>query len=57
MLRKNVRLQYWFRITDGNQAEVCGELPHRKGLRLPAIAADPAGVYHEDEFDENRVKY
>jgi hypothetical protein len=41
MLRQNVRLQYPFRITDGNRAEVYGELPNRKGLILPAIAADP----------------
>jgi hypothetical protein len=30
---------------------------HRKGMKLPVIAADPAAVYHEDAFHENRVKY
>jgi hypothetical protein len=30
---------------------------HRKGMKLPAIVAERAAVYHEDEFDENRVKY
>jgi hypothetical protein len=30
---------------------------HRKGMELPAIVAEPAAVYQEDAFDENRVKY
>jgi hypothetical protein len=30
---------------------------HRKGMKLPAIVAAPAAVYHKDAFDENRVKY
>jgi hypothetical protein len=30
---------------------------HRKGMKLPAIVAELAAVYHEDAFDENRVKY
>jgi hypothetical protein len=30
---------------------------HRKGTKLPAIVAELAAVYHEDAFDENRVKY
>jgi hypothetical protein len=30
---------------------------HRKGMKLPAIPAELAAVYHEDAFDENRVKY
>jgi hypothetical protein len=30
---------------------------HRKGMKLPAIAAELATVYHKDAFDENRVKY
>jgi hypothetical protein len=32
---------------------------HRKEMKLPAIVAEPepAAVYHEDAFDENRVKY
>jgi hypothetical protein len=30
---------------------------HRKGIKLPAIVAERAGVYHKDAFDENRVQY
>jgi hypothetical protein len=30
---------------------------HRKGMKLPAIVAERASVYHEDGFDENRMKY
>jgi hypothetical protein len=30
---------------------------HRKGMKLPAIVAEFATVYHGDAFDENRVKY
>jgi hypothetical protein len=30
---------------------------HRKGLKLPAIVAELAAVYHEDAFDENGMKY
>jgi hypothetical protein len=30
---------------------------HRKGMKLLAIVAELAAVYHEDAFDENRVKY
>jgi hypothetical protein len=30
---------------------------HRKGMKLPAMLAGPAAVYHEAAFDENRVKY
>jgi hypothetical protein len=30
---------------------------HRKGMKLPAIVAELAAVYHEDAFDENSVKY
>jgi hypothetical protein len=30
---------------------------HRKGMKLPAIVAKLAPVYHEDAIDENRVKY
>jgi hypothetical protein len=30
---------------------------HRKGMKLPATVAELAPVYHEDAFDENRVKY
>jgi hypothetical protein len=31
--------------------------PYRKGMKLPAIVAGRAAVYHEDSFNENRVKY
>jgi hypothetical protein len=30
---------------------------HCKGMKLPAILAKPAAVYHEDAFDESRVEY
>jgi hypothetical protein len=30
---------------------------HRKGMKLPAIVAELAAFYHEDAFDENRVRY
>jgi hypothetical protein len=30
---------------------------HRKGMKLPAIFAELVVIYHEDAFDENRVKY
>jgi hypothetical protein len=30
---------------------------HRKGMKLPAIIAELAAVYHEDAFDESREKY
>jgi hypothetical protein len=30
---------------------------HRKGTKLPAIIAELAAAYHEDAFDENRMKY
>jgi hypothetical protein len=30
---------------------------HRKGMKLPEIVAELAVVYHENAFDENRVKY
>jgi hypothetical protein len=29
---------------------------HGKRMELPAIVAEPAAVYHEDAFDENRIK-
>jgi hypothetical protein len=29
---------------------------HCKGVKLPAIVAEPATVYREDAFDKNRVK-
>jgi hypothetical protein len=30
---------------------------HRKGTKLYAIVVELAAVYHEEAFDENRVKY
>jgi hypothetical protein len=30
---------------------------HRKGMILSALVAEPAAVYHEDAFDDYRVKY
>jgi hypothetical protein len=30
---------------------------HRKGMKQAAIVAELAAVYHEDAFNENRVKY
>jgi hypothetical protein len=38
------------------QRDVVNRL-HRKRMRLPAIGAELAAVYHEDAFDKNRVKY
>jgi hypothetical protein len=29
---------------------------HHKGMKLPVIVAAPAAVYHEDAFDENKMK-
>jgi hypothetical protein len=28
-----------------------------QGMNLPEVVAEPASVYQEDTFDENRVKY
>jgi hypothetical protein len=30
---------------------------HRKRMKLLVIVAELAAAYHEDVFDENRVKY
>jgi hypothetical protein len=30
---------------------------HCKEMKLPVILAKPAAVYHEDAFDENKVKF
>jgi hypothetical protein len=43
-------------MTDGNRAEAVVSYLSRKGMKLPAIVAELAAVYHEDAFDENRVK-
>jgi hypothetical protein len=29
----------------------------RKGMKLPAIVAGPTAIYHEDAFNEDKVKY
>jgi hypothetical protein len=49
----NIRLELHMEI---EQRYVVSYL-HRKWMKLPAIVAEPAAVYHEDAFDENRVKY
>jgi hypothetical protein len=56
MRREKVRLQYTFTITDGNRAEVSGELPPSRGDETAIIVA-LATVDHKDTFDENKVKY
>jgi hypothetical protein len=55
--RGNIRLQYPFRITDGNQAGICSEVPPPQGMKLAAIVAGLAAVDHKDAFEANRVKY
>jgi hypothetical protein len=57
MLRENIRLQYPFRITDGNRAGYVVSYLHHKGMKLPAIVAERAVAYYEYAFDENIVKY
>jgi hypothetical protein len=49
----NIRLELQMEI---EQRSVLSDL-HRKGMKLPAIVAELAAVYHEDTVDENRVKY
>jgi hypothetical protein len=49
----NIRLKLQIEI---EQRDVVSYL-HRRGMKLPVIVAEPAAVYHEDAFDENRVKY
>jgi hypothetical protein len=49
----NIRLELQMEI---EQRPVVSDLLHRKGMKLPAIVAELAAVYHEDVFDENRVK-
>jgi hypothetical protein len=49
----NIRLELQVEI---GQRDVVSSL-HRKGMKLPAIAAEVVAVYHEDAFDENRMKY
>jgi hypothetical protein len=49
----NLRLELRMEI---EQRYVVSHL-HRKGMKPPMIIADLATVYHEDTFDEYRVKY
>jgi hypothetical protein len=49
----NIRLELHMQI---DQRDVVSHL-HSKGIKLPAIVAELAAVYHEDAFGENRVKY
>jgi hypothetical protein len=50
---ENIRLESQMKI---DQRYVVSYV-HRKGMKLPAIVAELAAVYHEDLFDENMVKY
>jgi hypothetical protein len=50
---ENVRLKLHLEI---EQRYVVNSL-HREGMKLPAIIAEPAAVYHEDAFNESIVKY
>jgi hypothetical protein len=49
----NVRLEFQMEI---EQRSVMNYL-HRKGMKLPTIVAELAAVYHEDAFNENRMRY
>jgi hypothetical protein len=49
----NIRLELQMEI----EQRYVGSSLHRKGMTLPAIITELAAVYHEDAFDENRVKY
>jgi hypothetical protein len=49
----NIRSEFQMEI---EQSYVMSSLHHKK-MKLPAIAAELAAVYHEDAFDENKVKY
>jgi hypothetical protein len=53
MFVSNIRLELQIDI---EQRYVVSYL-HRKGMKLPVIVAELAAVYHEDAFDENRMKY
>jgi hypothetical protein len=53
MYAYNIRLDLQTKI---EQMYVVSYL-HRKGMKLPAIVAELAVVYHENAFDENRLKY
>jgi hypothetical protein len=49
----NIRLELQMEIEQGYGVSCI----HRKGMKLPAIVADLAAVYHKDAVGENRVKY
>jgi hypothetical protein len=49
----NIRLELQMDI---DQKYVVSSL-HGKRMKLPVIVAELAAVYHEDAFDENRMKY
>jgi hypothetical protein len=44
-------------MTDGNRAEACGELPSPQGDETVCDRWELAAAYHENAFNENRVKY
>jgi hypothetical protein len=49
----NIRLELQMEI---EQRYVVSYL-HHKGIKLPAIVAELAAVYHKNAFGENGVKY
>jgi hypothetical protein len=53
MYVSNIRLELQMEI----EQRYMGSYLHRKGMKLPAIVAALAVVYHEDIFNKNRVKY
>jgi hypothetical protein len=52
-IRLKVRLEFQIEI---KQRHVVSCL-HHKGMKLSEIAEELASVYHEQAFDESRVKY
>jgi hypothetical protein len=49
----NIRLELQMEIDQGYVVNYL----HRKGMKLPAIVAELAVIYHQDAFDEKRAKY
>jgi hypothetical protein len=49
----NIRLELQIEI----EQRYVGSCLHRQGMKLPAIAVELAPIYHQDAYDENRVKY
>jgi hypothetical protein len=49
----NIRLELQMEMEQGYVVSYL----HRKGMKLPAIVAKLAAVFHEDALDENRVKH